>query len=103
MTYLLNTNHELYATYNYYQGLLKSLKSRDKVKFLNIIHHPSKVISTYTKKANKTVNAELSNGIVEGTNNIIKQIKHNACGYRLFSHLKARVMLIKGLYNPLTN
>lgn len=44
---------------------------------------------------------DLSNVIVEGTNNIIKQVKHNACGYRKFSHLKARIMLIKGLYNPL--
>jgi len=114
VTYLLNTNYELYVTYNYYQGLLKSLAARDKEKFLNIIHHPSKDISLYAKKANKTlidmenyiINAfdyDLSNGIVEGTNNIIKQIKHNACGYRLFKHLKARVMLIKGLYNPLTN
>ena len=32
---------------------------------------------------------DLSNGIVEGTNNIIKQAKHNAYGYRLFKHLKA--------------
>ena len=45
---------------------------------------------------------DLSNGLIEGTNNVIKQIKHNAYGYRKFSHLKARVMLIKGLYNPLT-
>ncbi len=114
VTYLLNTNYELYVTYNYYQGLLKSLATRDKDKFLNIIHHPSKDISLYAKKANKTlldmenyiINAfdyDLSNGIVEGTNNIIKQIKHNACGYRLFKHLKARIMLVKGLYNPLTN
>ena len=44
---------------------------------------------------------DLSNGITKGTNNIIKQIKHNACGYRKFSHLKARVMLVKGLYNPI--
>lgn len=43
----------------------------------------------------------LSNGITEGTNNVIKQIKHTACGYRKFSHLKARVMLIKGIYNPI--
>ena len=42
-----------------------------------------------------------SNGIVEGTNNLIKQIKHDACGYRKFEHLKARVMLIKGLLNPI--
>ena len=44
---------------------------------------------------------ELSNGIVEVTNNIIKQVKHNASGYRKFTHLKARIMLIKGIYNPL--
>ena len=30
-------------------------------------------------------------------NNVIKQIKHTACGYRKFKHLKARIMLIKGL------
>jgi len=112
VTYLLNTNNELKVTYNYYQGLLKSLKNRDKQKFLNIIHHPNSSISIYAKKCNKTLlefekyiaNAfdyDLSNGIVEATNNIIKQVKHNACGYRKFSHLKARIMLIKGLYNPL--
>ena len=44
---------------------------------------------------------EYSNGIVEGTNNVIKQIKHTACGYKKFKHLKARVMLIKGIYNPI--
>lgn len=44
---------------------------------------------------------DFSNGIVEGTNNVIKQIKHTAYGYRKFSHLKARIMLIKGLFNPL--
>ena len=43
----------------------------------------------------------LLNGIVEGINNVIKQIKHTACGYKKFTHLKARVMLIKGLYNPI--
>ena len=110
--YLVNSNKTFYATYNYYQGLLKSLKSRDKEKFLSIIHNINDDISDYAKKANKTlldnekylVNAfdyDLSNGITEGTNNIIKQIKHNACGYRKFSHLKARVMLVKGLYNPI--
>ena len=44
---------------------------------------------------------EYSNGITEGMNNLIKQIKHTACGYRKFNHLKARVMLIKGLLNPI--
>ena len=31
---------------------------------------------------------------------LIKQIKHTACGYRKFKHLKSRIMLIKGLLNP---
>lgn len=111
--YLINTNTTLNYVYNLYQGIIKSIAKRDKEKFLNIIHNvDNNRINKYAKKAIKTflnfesyiVNAfdyELSNGIVEGTNNIIKQLKHNACGYRKFAHLKARIMLIKGIYNPL--
>ena len=111
--YLINTDSNLKYTYNLYQGIIKSIDSRDKNKFINIIHNvDSKKLNKYSKKAVKTflnfekyiINAfdyELSNGIVEGTNNVIKQVKHNACGYRKFSHLKARIMLIKGLCNPL--
>ena len=105
VTYLINTNEILFTTYNLYQGIIKSIDKRDKKTFLSIIHNVNKNISTYAKKAIKTfinmekyiVNAfdyEYSNGIVEGTNNLIKQIKHTACGYRKFSHLKARVMLV---------
>ena len=112
VTYLINTDSSLFTTYNLYQGIIKSIDKRDKKTFLSIIHNVNKNISTYAKKAIKTfinmekyiVNAfdyEYSNGIVEGTNNLIKQIKHTACGYRKFSHLKARVMLIKGLFNPI--
>ena len=111
--YLINTDDNLNYTYNLYQGIIKSIKNRDKNKFLNIIHNVDlKKLNKYSKKAINTflnfekyiVNAfdyELSNGLVEGTNNIIKQVKHNACGYRKFAHLKARIMLIKGLCNPL--
>ena len=112
VTYLINSNHELYVTYNYYQGLLKALKNRDKDKFFSIIDNAPSDISSYAKKCNNTLlnmkhylaNAfdyNLSNGLIERTNNVIKQIKHTAYGYRKFSHLKARIMLIKGLYNPL--
>jgi len=112
VTYLINTNKELKTAYNYYQGILKSIDNRDKDLFLSIINNLNKDSSDYTKKANKTfvdmknhiLNAleyEYSNGIVEGTNNLIKQIKHAACGYRKFKHLKARIMLVKGLLNPL--
>ena len=112
VTYLINTNKELKATYNYYQGILKSIDKRDKDLFLSIINNSNNEISDYAKKANKTfnnmkihilnaLNYEYSNGIVEGTNTLTKQIKHAACGYRKFKHLKARVMLVKGLINPL--
>ena len=113
--YLINTDDTLYYTYNLYQGIIKSIDNRDKNKFLNIIHNVDiKKLNKYSKIAIKTflnfenyiVNAfdyELSNGLIEGTNNIIKQLKHNACGYRKFAHLKARVMLVKGIYNPLTS
>jgi len=110
VTYLINTDTCLLSTYNYYQGLLKALNKKDKITFCNIIHHVDNNISNYAKKCNKTlldmekyiVNAfdyDLSNGIVEGTNNIVKQIKHNACGYRLFKHLRARILAVKGCYN----
>ena len=112
VTYLININHELFATYNYYQELLKSLKYRYKIKFFSIINNDSSDIFPYAKKCNKTllnmknylINAfdyDLSDGLIEETNNVINQIKYTAYGYRKFSHLKAIVMLIKGLYNPL--
>lgn len=112
VTYLLNTNEELYETYQIYQSILYSIDTRNKDIFLSIINGKNLKVSKYMKKSLKTfknmeqyiTNAfdyEYSNGIVEGTNNLIKQIKHTACGYRKFKHLKARIMLIKGLLNPI--
>ena len=112
VSYLLNTNEELYETYQIYQSILYSIDTRNKEIFLSILNGKNKKISKHMRKALKTfknmkkyiLNAfdyEYSNGIVEGTNNLIKQIKHTAYGYRKFKHLKARVMLIKGLYNPI--
>ena len=63
-----------------------------------------KALRTFRNMEKYIVNSfdyEYSNGITEGMNNLIKQIKHTACGYRKFRHLKARVMLIKGLLNPI--
>lgn len=112
VNYLLNTNEELYETYQIYQYILYSIDIRNKDIFLSIIKGKNLKVSKYMKKALKTfknmkeyiLNAfdyEYSNGIIEGTNNLIKQIKHTACGYRKFKHLKARIMLIKGLLNPI--
>ena len=44
-------------------------------------------IKTFLNFENYIVNAfdyELSNGLIEGTNNVIKQLKHNACGFENF-------------------
>ena len=110
VSYLINTNKKLYETYNLYQGILNSLDNKDFETFKNIIHNTkTKSLSKKTRKAINTFirfenyiknsfNHHYSNGIVEGINNLIKQVKHSACGYRKFEHLKARIMLIKGLY-----
>ena len=78
----------------------KNKKSNNK----NVSKYMKKAIKTFINMEKYILNAfdyEYSNGIVEGTNNLIKQIKHTAYGYRKFNHLKARVMLIKGLLNPI--
>ena len=115
VTYLINTNEKLYNDYQIYQGIEKAINSKDKQLFLNIVNNniDNKDISRKMKQALKTYknmekyicnsfDYEYSNGIVEGINNVVKQIKHAACGYKKFNHLKARVMLIKGLLNPIT-
>ena len=114
VTYIINTDKTLYNDYQIYQGLIKAINDRDKETYLNIVHKNknNKSISLKMKKALRTYinleeyilnsfDYEYSNGITEGMNNLIKQIKHTACGYRKFKHLKARVMLIKGLLNPI--
>lgn len=114
VTYLINTDKKLYNDYQIYQGIIKAVNDRNKDTYLKIVHNNinNKYISTKMKKALKTFNNmenyilnsfdyEYSNGLVEGTNNLIKQIKHTAYGYKKFNHLKARVMLIKGIYNPI--
>jgi len=114
VTYIINTDKILYNDYQIYQGIDKAINSRDKDLFNKIVNNNlnNKYISKKMKKALKTFKEmkqyidnsfdyEYSNGIVEGINNVIKQIKHTACGYKKFTHLKARVMLIKGLYNPI--
>ena len=116
VTYLINTNETLYNDYQIYQGIDKAINNRDKELFLKIIHNNKsnknisykmkKALKTFTKFEKYILNAltyEYSNGITEGLNNLIKQVKHSACGYRKFKHLKARIMLIKGLINPIVS
>ena len=108
VTYLINTDKTLKATYECYQGIINSLKDKDFLKFKNIILHKNNDISDKMKQALKLYNQnieyiensfkfEINNGIIEGTNNLIKSLKRIAFGYRKFDHFISRIFLIKGI------
>ncbi len=108
VTFLINTDKSLKATYECYQGIINSIKDKNFDKFKSIINHPNDIISDKMKKALKlyrenekyienSFRYDINNGIIEGTNNLIKCQKRIAFGYKKFSHFKARIFLIKGI------
>ena len=107
--YLINTNKTLKTTYEIYQGIIKSIRNKDSNLFIKIIESKHTNISEYMKTTLKTykkfkhfiINSlkyDYSNGLIEGTNNLIKCIKRIAFGYKSFSHFKTRILLITGIY-----
>lgn len=108
VSYLINTDKILKATYEFYQGIIDSIRNRDFSKFKSIVFHQNqdlsehmrKVLKLYKENINYIENSfkyEISNGIIEGTNNLIKTMKRIAFGYRKYSHFVARIFLIKGI------
>jgi transposase len=106
--YLINTNETLKCDYNCYQGLINALKSKNFKKFKAIIDNKPKNISQKMLKAlelfeenikyiENTFNTTINNGVIEGTNNLIKAIKRIAFGYKKFDHFISRIFLIKGI------
>lgn len=106
--FMINTDKTLKATYECYQGIINSIREKDFNKFKSIIEHPNKNISDKMKKALKlykenmkyienSFKYDINNGIIEGTNNLIKSIKRIAFGYRKYDHFIARIFLIKGI------
>ena len=106
--YLINTDKTLEATYECYQGIINSLNDKDFNKFKSIITNENKNISDKMKQALKLFNKnikyiensfkyDINNGIIEGTNNLIKCLKRIAFGYRKYDHFIARIFLIKGM------
>ena len=109
VSYIINTNIELKATYNIYQGILRSIRNKDENMFCNIISSKHENISDYMKTTLKSLNKfsyhiimsfkyNLNNGVIEEVNNLIKCIKRIAFGYKSFYHFKTRIMLISGIY-----
>ena len=108
VTYLINTDQTLKNTYECYQGIINSLKEKDFNKFKKIIENQNNNISDKMKQAFKLYNEnikyiensfkyEINNGIIEGTNNLIKTLKRIAFGYRKYEHFISRIFLIKGI------
>lgn len=108
VSYMINTDYTLKADYNCYQGVINSLKEKDFDKFKQIINHPNNNLSIKMKKALKlykdnikyienSFKHDINNGIIEGTNNLIKTIKRIAFGYKRYDHFIARIFLIKGI------
>lgn len=106
--YLINTNPILKATYECYQGLINSLKEKDFNKFKSITLNQNKNLSSKMKQALKlykenikyienSFKYDINNGIIEGTNNLIKCIKRIAFGYRIYDHFISHIFLIKGI------
>ena len=105
--FLINTDKTLKATYECYQGLINSLKENNFNKFKPITFNQNKNISEKMKQALKlykenikyienSFKYDINNGIIEGTNNLIKCLKRIAFGYRKYNHFIARIFLIKG-------
>lgn len=106
VTYLVNTDEILKASYETYQGIINSIKNKDIKKFKLIINHPNQKISPKMKQAlllykeniryiENSFKYDINNGIIEGKNNLIKCIKRIAFGYRRFDHFIARIFLIE--------
>ena len=106
--FLTNTDSTLKATYECYQGIINSLKEQDFNKFKSIVKYQNKNVSPKMKQALKLYNEnikyiensfkyDINNGIIEGTNNLIKCLKRIAFGYRKYDHFIARIFLIKGI------
>lgn len=105
---MVNTDNTLKATYECYQGIINSIKEKDFNKFKNIVEHQDKNLSYKMKQALNLYNDNLkyiensfkydiNNGIIEGTNNLVKSIKRIAFGYRKYDHFISRIFLIKGI------
>ena len=108
VSFIINTDKTLKATYECYQGIINSINNKDFNKFLNIINHPSnncsdkmlKVLKLYRENIEYIKNSfkyDINNGVIEGKNNLIKCIKRIAFGYRKFDHFIARIFLINGI------
>ena len=112
VNFLLESDLVLKESYYRYQAFLEAIHARDMDRLAQLLKQSTDNVSTYLRTAIKTLNEyetyilnalrfETSNGIIEGTNNLIKTIKRIAFGYRSFQKFKARILLVgRSSFNP---
>lgn len=104
----------LQKTYGVYQILLSDIKCQNSkglkehlVLFKDTVSEQMKVaINTlleYFEYVENSLNTNITNGPLEGTNNLIKSIKRIAFGYRSFYNFRNRILVIKNLMKPIEN
>ena len=93
------------STSHYYQRFLRNFRNKNIKTIKEIINNPNtnlsepmiKTIKTLKKHEEPIYNSleyQYSNGVVQGTNNLIKLIKRIAFGYRNYYNFRARILLI---------
>ncbi|WP_420846441.1 transposase [Miniphocaeibacter halophilus] len=104
----------LKKTYEVYQILLSDIRCENSkglrehlTLFKDTVSEQMKVaINTlleYFEYVKNTLSTDITNGPLEGTNNLIKSIKRIAFGYRSFYNFRNRVFIIKNLMKPIEN
>lgn len=96
LAFSLKDGDKFYLEVNKWHEYFKNIKCKNdhNIRFLTMLS-TFKELEEYIRNALKY---EFSNGILEGTNNKIKKLKHIGYGYRSFFNFKIRVIIIM---NPL--
>lgn len=77
-----------------FDGFLEELHECRKYSYKNYVRTTFKTLEKYQEQIKNSLTYTFSNGHLEGTNQKIKQIIRNGYGYRLFKHLRTRILLI---------
>ncbi|QQK07432.1 ISL3 family transposase [Miniphocaeibacter halophilus] len=104
----------LKKTYEVYQILLSDIRCENSKRlrehltlFKDTVSEQMEVaINTllkYFEYVKNTLSTNITNGPLEGTNNLIKSIKRIVFGYRSFYNFRNRVFIIKNLMKPIKN
>ena len=106
---LLDFDETLSLAYDFIQDLMKAYKKRDFNGFMACLNNiPTELPYEFKKKfkvfkkfengVKAAFQLPYSNGVIEGTNNLIKVIKRVAYGYRNFEFMRIRIKIITGYY-----